>query len=198
MGFSKIILGSQSKQRAHILSHFCIPFIQCSSSFDEKLIDKNLSPQEYVTTLSKQKSKSLLENHRNCLILTADTIVYQNGVIFNKPKDEHEALDMLCQLMGKQHSVYTGLTLSFNEKSFSDYQTTQLHFHDNIPIKYLKNYIKTFKTLNKCGAYSIQNGGGIIIKEIQGCYYNVQGLPITLTSKLFFQFGINLWDFINT
>lgn len=198
MNFSNIILGSQSKQRAQILSYFHLPFLQYPSYFDEKTIDKSLPPQEYVTTLSKQKSNSLTTSYRDHFILTADTIVYQDGVIFNKPQDEHEAINMLCQLMGKQHSVYTGMTLSFNEKSFTDYQITNLHLHDNIPIKYLKNYIRTFHTLNKCGAYSIQNGGSILIKEIQGCYYNVQGLPINLTSKLFLQFGINLWDFIGS
>lgn len=144
MNFSNIILGSQSKQRAQILSYFHLPFLQYPSYFDEKTIDKSLPPQEYVTTLSKQKSNSLTTSYRDHFILTADTIVYQDGVIFNKPQDEHEAINMLCQLMGKQHSVYTGMTLSFNEKSFTDYQITNLHLHDNIPIKYLKNYIRTF------------------------------------------------------
>lgn len=198
MDVFNIILGSQSKQRARILSYFCLPFTQYNHSFDEKSIDQNLTPEEYVTILSQKKSESLRNNYLNSLVLTADTIVYQNGLIFNKPNNETEALEMLRQLMNKEHSVYTGLTLSYNHTSFSGYEITKLSFHDNISTKHLKNYIKTFQTLDKCGAYSIQNGGSIIIKEIQGCSYNVQGLPINLINKLFSQFGINLWDFISS
>lgn len=166
------------------------------SHFDETSVSLSDDVEDYAVKISEGKSKTLRQNIGNDdLLITADTVVYQNGKIFHKPKTEEDAVNMLRCLASKPHLVITGITVSQNNRSFSSFETTELILHE-VEDKHLKNYVRAFQSLNKCGGYSIQNGGGLIIKDIKGCSYNVQGLPINTLRRLLIQFGIDLWDFI--
>ncbi|MEG0036979.1 MAG: Maf family nucleotide pyrophosphatase [Victivallaceae bacterium] len=193
----QIILGSQSPQRKLILEHFKIPFLTIVSHFDETSVLQNTDIGQYAINVSLGKSESLQkEFSKDCLIITADTVVYQKGEIFHKPIDEMHAVDMLRRLASKPHWVFTGVTVSLNSVTVSRYEKTELILR-SVDDKHLMNYVKAFNTLDKCGGYSVQDGGSLIVEKINGCSYNVRGLPINTLYQLLLQLGINLWNFIS-
>ena len=191
----KVILGSQSPRRVEILSFFSLPFEQKSSSFDEDSIPFNGNPHDYVCILSKEKAQVLAKNYPEAVIITADTTVFFNGKIFNKPADENEGVKFFTELSGNWHSVFTGVTVSKGNQSFTDAEETRVLLN---PLT--KQQINKFHTAchcaDKAGGYSIMNTGSIIVKKIEGCYYNVTGLPVNTLQKLLLNVGIDLWDYI--
>ena len=102
---------------------------------------------------------------------------------------------MLRALSGSSHSVITTLVLMHNEKVVSAADTTLVSFID-IPSQHLKTYVRAFSSLKRCGGYCVQDGGGLIIKQIEGCVYNIQGLPIKTLNQLLMEFNISLWDYL--
>ncbi|NGX61969.1 MAG: Septum formation protein Maf [Chlamydiae bacterium] len=191
----KLLLGSSSPRRKEILSYFTYPFTQVSPHFDEKLIPFNGDPASYVTELSTKKAASLASHYSDTVILTADTCVYKNGKLYNKPEDDDEALQMLTELSGSPHTVYTGVTVQLGEKTYTDHAETKILFHD-LPREELALYHNAFRSTDKAGGYGIQQAGSVIVKQIDGCFYNVMGLPISLTCTLLKGVGIDLWYYL--
>lgn len=191
----KLILGSQSPRRREILSYFNLEFEQISSDFDEEAVPFNGDPEAYVKTLSKGKADNLAEFHTDCLILTADTIVYQNGKIFGKPKDEQEGYQFLKELEGKWHSVFTGLTFNCKGKDFQAIEETRVLFK-SLSKQQIQNYHRILPFVDKAGGYMIQGAGSIIVQRIEGCYYNVMGLPINALYAVLKKGGIDLWEYL--
>ncbi|AQT77444.1 Maf-like protein [Chlamydia gallinacea] len=189
-----LILGSSSPRRKSILQYFRIPFTCISSDFDEQSIPYCGDPIAYSEKLALGKAKTIQAIHNpKGLILTADTIVVYQGKIFNKPTSLEHAVAMLKTLSNQTHSVITSLALLQNDQLITGNETTQVTF-SQLPETYLRKYVKAFSSLDKCGGYSIQDGGGLIVHSITGCTYNVQGLPINTLRRLLLKFGINLWD----
>lgn len=188
----QLILGSQSPRRREILSFFDIPFKQVSPNFDEEAVPFHDNPQEYVQILAKGKADSLAHLFPDSIVLTADTIVYREGKIYGKPKDEQEAFQYLNELSGKWHSVFTGLTLSQKGQDYLALQETRVLFN-TLTNDQIKTYIQMLTCSDKAGGYMIQGAGSLIVKRIEGCYYNVVGLPINALCAVFSQAGIDLW-----
>ncbi|MGN1236708.1 MAG: Maf family protein, partial [Bacteroidaceae bacterium] len=142
-----------------------------------------LTPVEAAIHLSQLKAnsaKSILSD--DTLVIAADTVVFANDKILGKPKDRHEALQMLHMLTGKSHTVVTGVTLGTLEKSVSFAETTEVFFKklDNSDIE---RYIDMCRPFDKAGSYGIQEWIGLVgVEKIVGCHYNVMGLP---TSRLY-------------
>ncbi len=192
----KLILGSSSPRRKSILEYFRIPFTCISSNFEEHLVPCHGDPIAYSRELAVGKAESIVKDHHpEGLILTADTVVVYEGKIFNKPGSYDEAIEMLKTLSGQTHSVITSIALLQDKKLVTGEETTWVTF-TQLPEAYLGRYVKAFSTLDKCGGYSIQEGGGLIIHNIQGCAYNVQGLPIKTLKHLLLEFNVNLWDYL--
>jgi septum formation protein len=191
----KIILGSQSPRRKEILGYFSLPFTQVSPDFDEDSLVFKADPVNYVMALSKGKAESLVIQFPQSIILTADTIVYREGKIYGKPKNEKEAFAMLTELSGEWHTVYTGITLQKDKEAFSGFEATRVLFND-LNSKQISHYIAKNEWADKAGGYAIQSRGGLIVSKIDGCYYNVMGLPINTVERLLKHFGIELWDFL--
>lgn len=189
----KLVLGSQSPRRKEILEFFSIPFIQASPSFDEEAVPFNGNPEEYVRTLSKGKGEALLEQFPKSVILTADTIVFREGKVYGKPKNREEAFKNLSELAGQWHSVYTGVTVQTTEKVVSKAEITHVLFND-LTAEQIHQYLDQIKWSDKAGGYAIQMSGGLIVRKIDGCYYNVKGLPINLVENLLQHFGYALWE----
>lgn len=189
----RLILGSQSPRRREILSYFNVPFDQISPDFDEEAVPFHGNPQEYVKILSKGKADSLAHQYPHSLILCADTIVYKDGKIFGKPRDEREGFQFLHELQGKWHSVFTGLTLNCNGQDFHAIEETRVLFN-SLTEEEMQTYHRTLHFVDKAGGYMIQGAGGLIVKRIEGCYYNVVGLPINALCTVLKNGGINLWD----
>lgn len=174
----KIILASQSPRRKEILEMAAIEFDIHLANIDE-LIDENLSPIENVVSLAKQKAKAVLSHYENKIVLAADTIVLLENEIIGKPKDEKNAFEILKKLSGKKHEVITGVCIARSEKEESFYDITSVYFNQ-ISDEEINFYIKNYKPFDKAGAYAIQEWiGAVAISKIDGCYYNVVGLPIS-------------------
>lgn len=191
----KIILGSQSPRRKEILSYFSLPFKQVSPQFDEEAHPFEGDPEEYSSKLSRGKAQSLSNQYPDAIIITADTIVYRKGKIYGKPANENEAFTSLKQLVGKWHTVYTAVTLQRNKEAFTRVESTRVLFN-SLTDNQIRHYISHTDCADKAGGYAIQMAGGIIVKKIDGCYYNVMGLPINSLEILLKQFEIELWDYL--
>lgn len=189
----QLILGSQSPRRREILSFFNIPFRQVSPNFDEEAIPFHNNPQEYVQILAKGKADSLAHQFPQAVVLTADTIVYREGKIYGKPRDQHEAFEFLKELSGKWHSVFTGLTVSFKGQDFQTLEETRVLFN-SLTEEQMQQYHHALIFSDKAGGYMIQGAGSLIVKRIEGCYYNVVGLPINALCSVLGQVGIDLWQ----
>jgi septum formation protein len=191
----RLILGSQSPRRKEILSYFDLPFDQISPNVDEDKILFKGDPGEYVNTLSKMKAEVLQLQYPDAIILTADTVVYRNGKIYNKPKDEQEAFQALSELVGQWHSVFTGVTVSTQDNQYHQWEEARVLFNPLTPEE-IRHYHKRIHWADKAGGYAIQMGGGLIVRRIEGCYYNVMGLPINTVRTLLQKVGIELWDYV--
>ena len=178
----KIILASQSPRRAEILRMIGVSFKVESSNIHEE-INQKIKQNEIPINLSKAKAEKISHEYPDKIIIGADTIVVFNKKIFGKPKNKNESKKMLKALSGNCHKVITGVTI-MNEKlgvikTFSE--TTKV-FVQKIPTKQIEFYLNNYNTLDKAGSYGIQEWFSVWIKKINGCYYNVMGLPV---SKLY-------------
>lgn len=192
-----IILGSQSPRRKEILSFFSIPFQQVASDFDESSIPWEKDPISYSLKISQAKARAFKQGRQP--ILTADTIVYKNNQLYLKPKDEKDAFNILNELANGSpngwHSVFTAVTLKKGDLEFSDVEETRVLFNPLSDFQ-IDQFIKKLPYKDKAGAYFIQNAGSLLIKKIDGCFYNVMGLPINTVQKLFSKINIDLWNFL--
>jgi septum formation protein len=191
----RYILGSASPRRKEILSHFNLSFEQAASGFNEELIPFNGDPGAYACELSVAKAKVLRPRYPNSLILTADTVVSKEGKLYGKPKDQEDASRILRELSGTWHSVFTGLALSTGDRLLHAYEETRVLFNP-LSDKQIRQYEKTLHWEDKAGAYAIQAGGGLVVRRIDGCFYNVMGLPVNTLCKLLLEIGIDLWAHI--
>ncbi|MCC5832001.1 MAG: septum formation protein Maf [Chlamydiales bacterium] len=191
----RLILGSHSPRRKEILGFFSYPFEQISPPFDEGVVPYEGNPIAYATALSRGKAASLLPSCPDAVILAADTCVHIKGRIMEKPADEVEAFEMLRELNGSWHMVYTAVTAQTGEKERTACAQTRVEFHQLSENK-LKLYHKAFNGIDKAGGYGIQQAGSLIVKRMEGCFYNVMGLPLTETSQVLGEMGIDLWRYL--
>ena len=175
-----IVLGSKSPRRIELMKSMGLDFKIKQLNVDESY-PNSLSPIQIAIFLSKKKANHYsLKN--NEILICADTIVYKNKSIYNKPSSNEDAQNMLMQLSNNQHFVVTGVTLRTDKKSLSFYDKSSVYFK-KLSLKEIKYYIKNHNPLDKAGAYGIQDWIGLIaIKKISGSFYNVMGLP---THKLY-------------
>jgi len=191
-----LILGSQSPRRKEILEYFALPFEVYASDFDESSIPFEGDPDLYVKTLSACKAEAVGAIHKDRIILTADTIVYREGKVYGKPRNEEEAVSMLEELSGTWHSVYTGVSVLYNEKLISRSEETKVLFNQ-LSQEQISKYHEKLHLYDKAGSYQLQMAGGIAVSRIDGCYYNVIGLPINTVKDLLHEaLGIDLWDYL--
>ncbi len=189
----EILLGSSSPRRQEILRFFSIPFTQISPSFAEETVTFLGNPIEYTETLSCKKAEVLAFCYPDKAILTADTTVFCKGIIYNKPENKQQAISFLENLSGSWHSVFTSLTL-FHKGIFSTLtEETKILFRP-LSSEKIRLYVEQIRFSDKAGGYAIQQSGALAIEKIEGCYYNVMGLPLGSLDKLLLSIGINLWE----
>lgn len=193
---TQLLLGSQSPRRKEILGYFSLPFDQVSPDFDEDSVSFENDPVKYVTLISEGKAKALAQQHPEVLILTADTTVYRNMKVYGKPKNTEEAFQALSELAGSWHSVFTSVSLYSKDKGIvSKHEETRVLFNPLTPEE-IRHYHKKLHWSDKAGGYAIQMAGGLAVNKIEGCYYNIMGLPINTVRQLLLTVGIDLWDYI--
>lgn len=180
----KLILGSKSPRRQQLLQEMGYSFEIRIKETDESYTT-DLLPHEIAIHISIHKAKALQDDLKeNELLLTADTIVCVDGTILGKPKDEKDAVSMLKQLSGKQHSVITGICIADRNNIISDCSETKV-WVKQLSEDEILNYIRKYQPYDKAGSYGIQEWfGAVAIEKIEGSYNNVVGLPTHLVYKL--------------
>jgi septum formation protein len=175
----KLILASASERRAEILRDAGISFTQLSSPIDETPYPGE-SPHDLVQRLAVAKAEQVAARAVGpAIVIGADTEVTLDGHIFGKPKSSDDARHMLERLSGRTHSVITGVTLIRipDAERLTFAETTHVHFA-TLSAEEISRYLSTGEPHDKAGAYGIQGRAGRYIPRIEGCYFNVVGLPL--------------------
>ena len=176
----KLILASASTRRADILRAANIPFIIMSSAVDETPIPNESAP-DLVQRLADAKAELVAARAVGpAIVIAADTVVTLDGHILGKPRTTDDARNMLSKLSGRTHSVVTGVTIirlpDAERRRFVE--TTHVHFAA-LSDEELNRYLATDEPNDKAGSYAIQGRAGRYIPRIEGCYFNVVGLPLS-------------------
>lgn len=176
----KWILASGSPRRKELLTQIGLEFEVLVSEADEN-IEEDLSPGELVERLSLIKAEAVrvssVSASDNYGIIGADTIVYHDGKVLGKPKDEEDAFAMLRALSGGSHSVFTGVSILLPDETITFHNETKVYF-DELSDEEIHKYIASGEPMDKAGAYGIQGLGGAFVTRIEGEYANVVGFPI--------------------
>lgn len=185
-----IILASASPRRKEILKITGLKFKVDASDYEENL-NLKLNPHELARFLSGEKAKKVSHKYKNALIIAADTFIVFKSKILGKPHTEKEAKKMLNSLNNRAHSVITGFTIidTGNKRKISKSVETKVWFK-KLSQKELDSYVKTKEPLDKAGAYAIQGIGALLIRKIEGDYFNVIGLPLSDLTENLKKFGI--------
>lgn len=174
-----IFLASKSPRRRKLLKQLNLKFKSFSVDMDEKIYPKE-KPSSAVLRLSQEKLNLAKMKIKAGIIITADTIVVLDKNILGKPVNRKDAFKILKSLSGKTHNVYTGYSIYnySNNRTISEFEKTEVTFRD-LTDEEIKDYISGGSPMDKAGAYGIQDDfGAVFIKKINGCYYNVVGLPL--------------------
>lgn len=170
-------LASGSPRRLMLLNQIGIePVVKVPQQIEEKRLDE--CPEELVLRLSFQKAKEIFEQVDSySLVLGADTIVYLDGKMLGKPTSKEDAFHILSSLSGRIHEVYTGLAVFYQDKIYQRAVKTKVSV-GKLSDEEIYRYIETGEPMDKAGAYGIQGQGSVFIEKIDGCYFNVVGLPL--------------------
>ena len=190
----RVVLASASERRHELLRRIASDFDIVVSGFDESKVEYCGDSGEYVKEISRQKAFVVGSTYsEEAIIIGCDTIVALKERILGKPKDKAEAFNMLKNLSGNVHEVYSGIALynTVTKQSITDYVKTEVKF-SALSDKDINAYINTGEPMDKAGAYGIQGYGGVFVEEIHGCYYNVVGLPLSRLKFLMKEMGVNL------
>lgn len=173
----EIILASGSPRRQKFFKELGIP-VTIDVRPVEEVYPENLKEEEITDYLSALKAEAFkAELKDNQVLITSDTIVYNDGTALGKPADHDEAVEMISSLSGKQHEVIT--SVCFTSKSSQKILNHKTHvFFAELSTEEIEYYVKNYKPFDKAGGYAIQEWIGLIgIKKIEGSYFNVVGLP---------------------
>ena len=186
LSFGQIILASESPRRQVLLHQIGMDFTAIISGIDED-ISIDLPPNQLAEHFAREKAHAVALNYPNQLVIGADTIVVFDGQIFGKPKDHEESFNMLSTLSGNTHQVITGVTLKLLDMNIDEtfHEETNVTFN-TLSDRDINYYIDTYNPFDKAGSYGIQDWFAVFVKHIDGCFYNVMGLPLA-----------NFWERIN-
>jgi septum formation protein len=180
-----LILASQSPRRREILERAGIPFTARVAGVPEQ-IQPGEDPHQYVSRLSREKASAVSGD----LVLGADTVVVLDEHILEKPSDPADAFRMIRMLSGREHSVITGICLRRGEEFLIDTQETRVRFV-LLTDEEIEEYVASGEPMDKAGAYAIQGLASKFIDRIEGDYFNVVGLPVSLVYAMLKRFGFS-------
>ncbi|MBL1214164.1 MAG: septum formation protein Maf [Ignavibacteriae bacterium] len=175
-----IYLASKSPRRRKLLKSIKLNFKTFSVDLAEEVFDAE-HPIKTVKRLANEKLKQAEKSINDAIIITADTIVVLDNEIIGKPVSKKNAVEILSRLSGNSHLVYTGYSIKnlVSAKQVTDYAKTKVKFRE-LSKKEIKDYVDRGSPMDKAGAYGIQDDyGSVFIEKINGCYYNVVGLPLS-------------------
>ena len=186
----QIILASQSPRRRELLERMGISEFDIIPAVGEERADPALTPAQLVEELSRQKAAEIAAGHPDALIIAADTVVSVDGLVLGKPHSREEAARMLSTLSGREHTVFSGITVSWNGRVVTTHESTAVRFR-SLTAQDISNYISTGEPMDKAGSYGIQGYGCTLVEGISGDYYNVVGLPVCRLTQILAEFGLD-------
>jgi septum formation protein len=186
------ILASQSPRRSELLRQIGLSFTIDPADVDETVLSGE-SPETYAVRVALEKARVASKKAGKGIVIAADTIVELNGTILGKPADAHDAERMLGMLSGNMHRVITGLVLRdvVTGKTITRTAVTKVWFKGLSPGE-IRSYAATGEPLDKAGAYAIQEKGALLVEKVEGCYFNVVGLPLSLLGEMLKELGVDL------
>ena len=189
----ELYLASASPRRRELLDMLGFSYRLLLPNADENSAETD--PARLVAELAARKAEAALEllsaeERKNALIIGADTIVYANGEILGKPKDRADAVRMLRSLAGTTHAVYSGVALVKADGTVSGSECTTVHFGDMSDGE-IDAYVATGEPMDKAGSYAVQGICSMWIDGIEGCHFNVIGLPIRKMYNMLREMGID-------
>ena len=194
MGSSQIahfILASASPRRIELLKELGWNFTVKPSDSDEVLICGE-NPEDTACRLAEMKASNVAEANPGEWVVGADTLVALGTTSLGKPKNDKEAFAMIAMLQGKTHRVITAVAVISPEgEKYVEYETTNVVFRP-LSDEEIASYIALGESLDKAGAYAIQGRGMLLVERIDGCYFNVVGLPVQKLSVLLAKLGLSL------
>jgi septum formation protein len=170
-----LVLASQSPRRSELLRIAGFTF-RVRSRPVEEVRGEGESPLEYVLRLARAKAEAAWEGHDEA-VLGADTIVVLGEQVLEKPADAADARRMIAALSGRSHTVITGICLRHRRGAILDTESTHVHFATLEPTE-IDAYVASGEPMDKAGGYGIQGLASKFIDRIEGCYFNVMGLPL--------------------
>jgi len=177
----KIVLASKSPRRALLFQQLGLKFTVMESDIREEIPENEMvTPDAFVMSMALKKTRNIGNKINNGLIVGADTVVVSDSIILGKPTDPSNARNMLAQLSGTTHRVYTGIVLLFKPENIikTDFDVTEVQFKE-ITNNEIIEYVQSGEPMDKAGAYGIQGLGSLFIKKVNGCFFNVMGFPIS-------------------
>jgi septum formation protein len=186
------ILASQSPRRSELLRQIGLSFTIDPADVDETVLSGE-SPETYAVRVALEKARVASKKAGKGIVIAADTIVELNGTILGKPADARDAERMLGMLSGNMHRVITGLVLRdvATGKTITRTAVTKVWFKGLSPGE-IRSYAATGEPLDKAGAYAIQEKGALLVEKVEGCYFNVVGLPLSLLGEMLKELGVDL------
>jgi septum formation protein len=190
----RIILASSSPRRKQLLEQLGISFDCCPARIDEDLGTEETA-REAVRRIALNKAEKASEMVRNSIIIAADTMVVCNGEVLGKPDNARDAFNKLYKLKGREHEVITAVCVMDTENGQCEVQDeiTRVYFRD-ISDEEIRAYIRTEEPMDKAGAYGIQGMGAVFVDRIEGCYFNVVGLPLKHLYSMLQRQGVKLLE----
>jgi len=185
----RIILASNSPRRRELLSSVGIVFDVIPANVDESVIGGE-TPSEHTERLSLEKAREVAKAHPDAFVIGADSVVVLNGRIMGKPRDAKDAREMLQSLSGRTHSVITGYSVVAKDAGVevSDYVETRVTMKE-LKGEEIAAYVATSEPMDKAGAYAIQGYASSMVREINGSYSNVVGLPVSEVVEMLIGLG---------
>lgn len=189
-----LVLASGSPRRRELLRQAGIPFRVRPARVDEDALlaslPPGLGPGGAVERLALAKAQDVAGRlRRPRLVLAADTTVVLDGEMIQKPRDEDDARRMLALLSGRTHEVFTGVALIGPARVRVAHERTRVTMAPLSPAV-IERYVRTGEPMDKAGAYAVQGYGSLLVERIEGCYFNVVGLPLPLLARLLREFGV--------
>lgn len=187
----RIVLASASPRRKELLEQVNCSFVVMNSAVEEDN-DQPLPPQDIAVGHALAKARDVAKLcPPGTVVIGADTIVVLNGNVFGKPADAGAAAEMLAALSGRSHQVMTGIAVVCDGRELTACPATNV-WMKKLTTSEIDEYVATGEPLDKAGAYGIQGIGALLVEKIDGCYFNVVGLPLATLDALLHQLGTRL------
>lgn len=184
-------MASQSPRRQELLALIGLPFTTLVSEADEDI--PLAEPGAYVEKLALRKAEAVFAKRPDACVVGADTIVWLEGAIIGKPRDEQDAYRILRTLSGRTHTVYTGLAVLAPGSREVLYDAAKVSF---APLSdgEIRAYIHSGEPMDKAGAYGVQGRAAVFVERVEGCYFTVIGLPVPRLYRALDKLGIRPWE----